>query len=176
LVTGISEGAVTVTVTTDDGGLTDAVVINVISPSSQFNWALSKPIVGTGTPDGANVPEQLVDDNTDTRWSVQDFPKSATVDLGQIIRINATEVTCYQDRAYQFNLVDNHEARYVRITVTGADVYTGPWVSLTELRVFGVEGGVTSVTNEFQKKVQLNPNPATSISIPECVDMCTDSL
>ena len=209
LVTGISEGAVTVTVTTDDGGLTDAVVINVISPSSQFNWALSKPIVGTGTPDGANVPEQLVDDNTDTRWSVQDFPKSATVDLGQIIRINATEVTCYQDRAYQFkiagsenengpfttfvhrsnnsspgtatapiiNLVDNHEARYVRITVTGADVYTGPWVSLTELRVFGVEGGVTSVTNEFQKKVQLNPNPATSmVTIMEAEEYHTVSI
>ena len=35
------------------------------------------------------------------------------------------------------NIVDNFTARYVRVTVSGADVYTGPWVSLTELRIFG---------------------------------------
>ena len=195
LVSGISSGQVTVTVTTEEGGFTDAIVVNVLDPSNGFNWALFRPVVGTGTPDGSNVVENLVDDNTGTRWSVQTFPQSATVDLGQIIRINATEVTCYQDRAYQFtiagsenengpfltfvnrsnnsspgtpatpilNAVDNHEARYVRLTVTGADLYTGPWVSLTELRVFGVEAGTTSVEALSQEKVQLNPNPATSI-------------
>ncbi len=208
LVTGISEGSVMVTVTTEDGELTDAVTIYVLPTFSQFNWALFKPIVGTGTPDGSNVPEQLVDDNTSTRWSVQEFPQSATVDLGENISIRGTEVTCYQDRAYHFiiegsvnengpyttfvdrsnnssagtpttpiiNTVNNFVARFVRITVTGADVYTGPWSSLTELRVFGVLETV-NVEEEFQRKVQLSPNPATSIvTIMDAEDYHTVSI
>ncbi|MFK7934092.1 MAG: polysaccharide lyase family 7 protein, partial [Saprospiraceae bacterium] len=195
LVTGISIGEVTITVTTAEGGFTDAIVLNILSPSAGINWALFKQVDGTGTADGSNIVENLVDDNTDTRWSVEEFPQSATVDLGEAIRINATEVTCYQDRAYQFiiegsltedgpyttfvdrsnnsspgtattpilDAVDNFEARYVRITVSGANVYTGPWVSLTELRVFGVQVNPTNTEDLLQGKVQLSPNPATSI-------------
>lgn len=169
LVTGVSLGTVTITVTTDEGGFTDTRIINVLAPSSEMNWALGQPITGTGTPDGANVPANLVDGNTDSRWSVQEFPKSATVDLGADITISQTEVICFEDRAYQFiiegaltengtyttivdrsnnstpgsatmpiiDAVEAVEARFVRITVSGADVYTGAWVSLAELRVFG---------------------------------------
>jgi len=197
LVTGISEGEVMITVTTDEGGFTDAILIKVLAPSSKFNWALFQPIVGTGFPDGANVPEMLVDDNTNTRWSVQEFPQSATVDLQGFIKITGTEVTCYENRAYQFiiegsidengpftnlvdrlnnsspgtattpiiNEVDSIEARFIRITVTDADVYDGAWTSLTELRVFG-EGerdSTLSVNDITINKVLLSPNPATSI-------------
>ncbi len=198
LVTGISEGTVMLTVTTEEGGLTDTALINVLAPSSKFNWALFQPIVGTGTADGSNVVANLVDDNTNTRWSVNGFPQSATVDLHGNITITQTEVTCYENRAYQYtiegaldengpytmiadrsnntstgtpstpiiNAVDSIVARFVRITVTGADVYTGPWVSLTELRVFG-EGErdpLLDVTDELQDIiVRLSPNPATSI-------------
>lgn len=201
LVTGVSVGEVMVTVTTEEGGFTDAVVVNVLPPPSEFNWALFKPIVGTGTPDGNNVVANLVDDNTDTRWSVQGFPQSATVDLQENIAINGTEVTCHQDRAYQFiiegsltengpyttivnrsnnssagtsatpitDVVNNIVARYVRITVSGAAVYTGPWVSLTELRVFG-ERNPTNVDDFANKKVVLSPNPATSIVTIEAAD------
>ncbi|MEQ8238362.1 MAG: Ig-like domain-containing protein, partial [Cyclobacteriaceae bacterium] len=98
-----------------------------------------------------------------------EFPQSATIDLGSDITIKQTEVTCHDDRAYQFiiegsltesgtyttivdrsnnstqgtviapiiDAVEDVEARFIRITVTGADGYTGPWVSLSELRVFG---------------------------------------
>ncbi len=61
------------------------------------------------------------------------------------------------------NSVDSIEARFVRITVTGADVYTGTWVSLTELRVFG-EGEQTysSVNDTAKKNVKISPNPATA--------------
>jgi len=195
LFTAVSEGEVNITVTTDEGGFTDSKMIKVLTPSSEFNWALNKPISGTGIPDGNNVEENLVDDSTGTRWSVNEFPQSATVDLLGDIKIVGTEVTCYEDRAYQFiiegaaningpfttlvdrsnniipgtdatpimNCIDSLEARYVRITVTGADVYTGQWVSLTELRVFGEGEQMYSSVNDIeQDKMLLSPNPATS--------------
>ncbi|WP_020567824.1 polysaccharide lyase family 7 protein [Neolewinella persica] len=196
LLTGVSEGVVTVTVTTAEGGFVDSGLVYVVTPSTEFNWALNQPIAGTGTPDGANTPDKLVDDNTNSRWSVQDFPQSATVDLWQDITITQIEVTCHESRAYQFivegaltadgpfttivdrsnnttpgaptapiiNIVDSIEARFVRITVLGADVYMGPWVSLTELRVFG-EGDerIVNTTEPLLNPMQLIPNPATSI-------------
>ncbi len=195
LVTGIAEGVATITVTTAEGGFTDSVVVNVVPQSSLVNWALFQPVVSTGTPDGANVVSNLVDDDTDTRWSVNGFPQSATVDLEDDILISGTEVTCYQDRAYQFiiegaltengpytmlvdrsdnssagtpttpitNLVDATLARFVRITVTGANEYTGPWVSLTELRVFGENTTSSTAEDLATNRVLLSPNPATSI-------------
>ncbi|MEL7160918.1 MAG: polysaccharide lyase family 7 protein, partial [Bacteroidota bacterium] len=191
--TGIATGTVTITVTTDEGGFVDSGIVHVVVPSTEFNWALNQPIVGTGTPDGSNVLANLVDDNTGSRWSVNGFPQSATVDLEDDITITQMEVTCYENRAYQFiievastedgpytpivdrsdnttpgtpaapiiDVIDSIEARFVRITVSGADVYTGPWVSLTELRVFG-EGGSVSVTEPLQNPIQLIPNPARS--------------
>ncbi len=169
LVTGVSKGTATITVTTDEGGFTDSIVINVTAPSTDFNWALNQIVSATGTPDGANVPANLVDGDVVSRWSVSDFPQLATVDLGAVITINQIEIICFEGRAYQYiiegaitesgtytiivdrsnntapgtattpiiNVVDGVAARYVKITVSGADVYTGPWVSLTELRVFG---------------------------------------
>ena len=196
LVTGIAEGQTTVIATTQEGAFTNSVVINVLAPSSKFNWALFQPITGTGIPDGSNVEENLVDDNTDTRWSVEEFPQSATVDLLGDIKITQTEVTCYQDRAYQFtiegasdlngpytmlvdrtnnatpgkatipiiNTVDSIEATFIRVTVLSADVYTGPWVSLTELRVFGEGERIYSDVDDVPlNKVVLSPNPANSI-------------
>ncbi|MEM7373395.1 MAG: polysaccharide lyase family 7 protein [Bacteroidota bacterium] len=200
LLTAIAEGLVTVTVTTDDGGFIDSKMIQVLTPSTEFNWALGQPVVGSATPDGNNDEAKLVDDDTNTRWSVKEYPQSATVDLQGDIKITQTEVSSYEDRAYQFliegaaneegpyttivdrsnnnipgtanapiiNEVDNVEARFVRISVSGADLYTGSWVSLTELRVFGE--GERTYTNEEEEEeeeeeiteVLLSPNPATS--------------
>jgi uncharacterized protein YjdB len=169
LVTGISVGTATITVITDEGGFNDTRVINVLAPSTGMNWALDQIITGTGTPDGGNVPANLVDGDVNSRWSVSDYPQSATVNLGADITVSQTEVICFEGRAYQYiiegaltengtyttivdrsnnstpgtastpiiDAVEDVVARYVRITVSGADVYTGPWVSLTELRVFG---------------------------------------
>ena len=201
--TAISEGTVKITVTSEEGGFSDSKIMQILTPSSEFNWALEKPIEGTSFPDGNNVPSNLVDDDSVTRWSVSDFPQSATVDLLGDIEITQIEVTCHEDRAYQFiiegasdfdgpyttivdrsnnrlpgtpvtpiiNSVDGVEARFVRITVLGADVYTGPWVSLTELKVFG-EGEETysdspivllSIEDVATKSVRLSPNPTTSV-------------
>jgi len=195
LLTAISEGLVRVNVTTDEGGFTDSKVIQVLAPSTKFNWALNQPITGTGIADGSNVLANLVDDNTTSRWSVQEFPKSATVDLEGDIKITQIEVTCYEDRAYQYivegamnengpfttivdrsdntipgtaiapiiNGVDSVEARFVRITVLDANVYSGSWISLTELRVFGEGERIsTSVDDLSPQSVLLTPNPASS--------------
>ena len=62
------------------------------------------------------------------------------------------------------NSMDGVTGRFVRVTVSSADVYTGPWISLTELRVFGEGERVsTSVSDFVFDKVILSPNPATSI-------------
>lgn len=196
LLNAISEGVVTVVVTSEEGGVSDSILIEVLTPSSEFNWALGQPIVGTGDADGNNVVENLVDDNTGTRWSVNGFPRSATVDLLGDIKITQTEVTCYEDRAYQFiiegaaneegpyetivqrsdnrlpgtdltpiiNSVDSIEARFVRITVVDAAEYTGDWVSLTELRIFGEGERIYSgLDEELGAQIRFFPNPVTSI-------------
>ena len=195
VLTAITEGIFTLKVTTNDGGFVDSQLIQVLTPSSEFNWALGQPIVGSAVPDGNNVEANLVDDDTNTRWSVNQYPQSATVDLEGNIKITQTEVTSYQDRAYQFiiegaldeagpyttlvdrsdnripgkvvapiiNSVDSVEARFIRITVSGAEVYTGAWISLTELRVFGEgERTFTGIEEEELTKFVLSPNPATS--------------
>lgn len=205
LLTAIAEGTVTLTVTTLDGGFVDTKTLEVIKRSSDFNWALEQPTEGTGTPDGNNVAENLVDDKANTRWSVNEYPQSVTVDLEGDINISQTEVASYENRAYQFiiegalneegpyttivdrsdntipgtftapiiNLVDGVKARYVRITVTGAADYTGTWVSLTEMRVFG-EGERTYTPEEGEgepvAELIFGPNPAESevtIKAPE---------
>jgi len=117
LFTAVTEGEVTITVTTNDGVFVDSKEIQVLAPSSEFNWALGQPATGTGVADGPNVTANIVDDNTGTRWSVNGFPQSAIVDLGESIPITQTEVTCFEDRAYQFTLevADNIDGPYTII-------------------------------------------------------------
>ncbi len=199
-----TEGVVTITVTTDDGEFVDSETIQILRPSTDFNWALAQSTYGGGAADGNNIADNLFDDDVNTRWSINGFPQSIIVDLGGFIEITQTEATCFEDRAYQFiiegslnidgpytaivdrsnnnipgvstapiiNSVDNVEARFVRVTVSGAANYTGPWVSLTELRIFGEgERTFTSVSQVANDKVQLYPNPATSIVTMEGADV-----
>ena len=175
LVTAQSVGSATVTVTTADGGFTDSSTITVTAPSSGTNLALTKTVTATGTADADNVPANLVDGSTATRWSSSGFPKSAVVDLGALFNVERTELVCYNDRAYQYvveaattsggtytqvadrsanttqgtassPIIDTFSpvnARYIRITVSGASEYSGSWVSLNEFRVFGATGQAT---------------------------------
>lgn len=193
--TGITEGEVTVTVTTDEGGFVDSKTLLILNPSTEFNFALRQTVAGTGESDGPNVVQNLVDDDDRSRWSVMPFPQSATVDLREEVIITRTEVVAFENRAYQFiiegaqelegpyttivdrlnnnmqgraaspiiNTVADFPARFVRITVMSADVYTGPWVSLTDLRIFGVGDRITSVDEVTRNQVLLTPNPASSI-------------
>jgi len=169
------------TVTVTGGSLTRTIAISQEGvsnpPSSGTNFALNKNITATGAADGNNVPTNIVDGSTNTRWSSSGFPKSFTIDLGAIYNIERTEMVCFNDRAYQFvtavatnvsgpfqqivdrganttpgavnnPIVDDFavvNARYVRVTVSGASGYTGPWASILEFRVFGELIGSTDV-------------------------------
>lgn len=194
LVTGVSAGSVTITVTTNDGSYTDTSTITVVEVSGGTNLALNKTVTATGTADGANVPANIVDGDPagSSRWSANGFPQSATIDLGAAFLLESTEIVCYNDRAYEYiievsnsasgpytEIVDRTsnttqgtasspivdvfssvEARYVRITISGAASYTGSWVSLTEVRVFG-----ESVDNTVNvTSVSLNPS-SVSLSV-----------
>ena len=127
LLTAISEGIVSVTVTSDEGGFVDSKMIQILNPSTEFNWALGQPTLGTGTPDGSNVEANLVDDSTGTRWSVQEFPQSVTVDLEGDIEITRTEVTCYEDRAYEF-------------IIEGAANLEGPYTTIVDRSMNRLQG------------------------------------
>ncbi|WP_345027177.1 Ig-like domain-containing protein, partial [Flavivirga jejuensis] len=178
-VTAIREGSAIITGTTDDGGFTDTMVVTVTdpSPSPDINLALNKSISGTGTAEVGNVVANLVDGFTSTRWAIDGFPQTATIDLDSIYTLGRTELVCYADRAYQYTVsvsstengpytqvIDRSEnttpgtiaspiidtfsdidARYVKITVTGANSYVGTWISLLEMRVFAGEGGSQTV-------------------------------
>ena len=104
LVTAVSEGTATITAKTDEGAYTASSIINVFNPTIVPNLALNKTIIGTGTPDGTNVPSNLVDGLTSTRWAVSGFPQTATIDLGEIYTLNRTELVAYSDRDYKYTV------------------------------------------------------------------------
>lgn len=56
------------------------------------------------------------------------------------------------------------DARYVKITVTGAADYTGAWASITEIRVFGDSGtNVNSFSITEGNFVSVYPQPSTAL-------------
>ena len=57
---------------------------------------------------------------------------------------------------------DETAARYVRITVSGAAEYDGPWTSIEELRVFGYERSTNNARVANQQTILLFPNPTTT--------------
>ena len=52
-------------------------------------------------------------------------------------------------------------ARYIRITFFGADVYTGQWTSIPEFRVYA-ESGSLGIDNTKLNKIKIFPNPFSS--------------
>ncbi|WP_202078998.1 glycoside hydrolase [Caldalkalibacillus salinus] len=127
------------------------------------NVALNKPVTATSEQSGNEV-EHMVDGQWDTRWSAQGYPQSAVIDLEQSYTIDKAELAPYQNRAYQYRIeastdgehyttiVDRTsnttggllltdgfspvDARYIKLTVTGAHRYTGDWVSIRDLRLY----------------------------------------
>ncbi|MDV7188024.1 polysaccharide lyase family 7 protein [Lutibacter sp. TH_r2] len=195
VITAVSEGSTTITVTSEEGSYTDTSIINVYNSALISNIALNKSISGTGTPDGDNVASNLVDGLTTTRWSVSGFPQSAIIDLGEIYSLERTELVTYSERDYQYtiaasstengtyttivdrsantspttelnpniNIFSSINGRFVKITVTGSETYTGDWISLLELRVFG-----TSISE--------TPNDSDNDGILDENDNCPNTL
>lgn len=189
-------------ITVTGGDITRQITVNqegeaeVTPPNnSGVNLALNKTVIATGTADGANVPANIVDNDTNTRWSSNGFPKSATIDLGKIYNLESTQVICYQNRAYQFTIAvaneesgpftqvvnrsnnstpgtptspitDNfsNEGRFIKVTITGAANYTGNWVSLTQVKVFGTEIDIETPTTNLPTPWQTNDIGAVEIT------------
>ncbi|MDO6760356.1 discoidin domain-containing protein [Tamlana sp. 2_MG-2023] len=174
----------------DDNGSTE--------PQESTNVALEKS-VSYSEEQSHNPAANLVDGDSDSRWSAEGYPEWVVVDLEGLYTINSTEVICFNDRAYQYtieastdgnnyteivdrtnnstggsnsnpiaNAFSEIDARYVRITITGADDYSGDWASIEELRVFGYASSATSKSGiskngeEATAAVKLWPNPAVN--------------
>ncbi|RIH62719.1 T9SS C-terminal target domain-containing protein, partial [Mariniphaga sediminis] len=158
-------------------GTTEGVVWSFTTESGSggaiSNLALFKPVTYSSQENDSSRAASNVVDSIDNdgalRWSASPMPQWVEVDLGQDYLLSKTELVCYLDRAYQFNVevkadgdstytqvvdrlsnmqpgsaanpitdtFDEAIGRYVRLTVTGAAVYTGTWASILEFRVFG---------------------------------------
>lgn len=129
----------------------------------------------------------------DSRWSANGFPQWVIIDYGASVPMTGIRLWTYQDRAYQFKVelsddldfsgdlvVDKLSntssyqpiaddfptvnARYAKISVTGASGYSGSWSSLTEFKVV-VDGElksgsiVTGFNNSTSETVNMYPNP-----------------
>lgn len=130
------------------------------------NLALNRPVQYSSQQAG-NEAVHLVDGSSDTRWAAEGYEQWVEIDLGEIREVERVEIVPFEDRAYQYKIetstdqvhytlaVDRSsntegkelltdvfapvQARYVRLTVTGAHQYDGGWVSLHEFRIFGSE-------------------------------------
>jgi poly(beta-D-mannuronate) lyase len=147
-----------------------------------------------------NAAANVIDENSDNRWSAEGYPQFLVVDLGAAFSINEVSITPHQERDYQFLLegsntpdgtfvtlvdatdnqaggssiersFDEQTYRYVKLTVTGAATYDGPWVSIIELAI-GCSG--TAVSNRNPAAVaaagiRLHPVPANNVLFVEGV-------
>ena len=140
------------------------------TPPPSTNVALNKTVTFSKQQVG-NEASHAVDGDLATRWSADIYPEWIQVDLGATYTVNRTEVCPTSDRAYKFKVevstngtsytqvVDRLnnttggavisdtftaiDARYVKLTVTGASGYTGVWISINEFRVFSAGGAPT---------------------------------
>jgi uncharacterized protein YxeA len=128
--------------------------------------ATNLPISGvTASGNDGNVPQNVLDNNLNTRWSSNGIGQFITADLGSTQNICSVDIAWYNGNARSYNFVIststdgstfttkltstssgttlNSEkyiipataARYVRVTVNGNTVNT--WASITELDIFG---------------------------------------
>lgn len=156
---------------------------NTATETTLVNLALNKAVTYSSQQAG-NEASRVVDGNGTTRWSAETYPQWVQVDLSQIYSINRIDLAPYMNRAYQYKIeastdgvsystvVDrtanttegplltdffsSTNARYVKLTVTGASNYTGGWVAINELKVYSaptiVSGGTYKIKHAASGK------------------------
>ena len=164
------------------------------SCSAGTNLSLNGTIVDfSAEQNNTNTVQNIIDDSTENRWSAQTFPQYATIDLGDEYNVNEISLATYLNRDYQFivdgsltsatsgfsTLVDarnntsdgtitetfsSQTVRYVRLTITGANNYTGPWSSISKFEI--ICAGTTSNKSILEQEENLFqvttfPNPYT---------------
>jgi poly(beta-D-mannuronate) lyase len=156
------------------------------------NVALQGEIADFSTEENAdNSVNNVIDANDNNRWSAEGFPQFLVIDLGAAYSIGQVSLVPHQERDYQFLLegsntlngtyatlvdaTDNQAGgrsidrtfaeqvyRFVKLTVTGAATYDGPWVSVSELKV-GCSGTAVSTRNPAAAAaIKLYPVPAAN--------------
>ncbi len=72
--------------------------------TEETNLALNKPATSSGNQYPNFPASYAVDGDNGTTWSTDadGYPQSLEVDLGDVYSINATELICFQGRAYKF--------------------------------------------------------------------------
>jgi rhamnogalacturonyl hydrolase YesR len=162
------------------------------------NITLNKPVSYSSQQQNPfNPASNAIDGNILTRWSAQVFPQWIEIDLQSNYRLTSSEIYPFEERAYQYRievknelpedyiiLVDNTdntqggvvfrdiyseiEARFIKLTVTGAHGYTGDWVSILEFRVFGYSSSAVTIMKKKTGRLhnyilqQNFPNPFNS--------------
>jgi F5/8 type C domain len=131
-------------------------------PSCAINLPITT-VAASGN-DG-NIPQNVLDNNLNTRWSSQGVGQFITADMGSNQKICSVDIAWYKgnNRAYNFVIststdgitftpkltsassgstvvsekytIESTIARYVRVTVNGNSA--NKWASITELDVFG---------------------------------------
>lgn len=142
--------------------------------------------------EGGNEVPGIVDGNPNTRWAAEGMPQTVIVDLEDVYSINEVGLTPYQNRAYQYKVetsLDGKDytfvvdrtgntdgasflkdefptvnARYVKLTATGAHGYTGGWVSFHEFRIYGTKFELDKVTLKAASQTVL-PEEHVSLSL-----------
>ena len=160
------------------------------------NIALQGEVVAFSAEQGeGNVAQNVIDANEGNRWSAEGFPQFLVIDLGAAFSISQISIVPHQERDYQFLLegsntlegtyatlvdaTDNQSGgssidrdfdeqvyRYVKLTVTGAATYTGPWVCISEVEI-GCSGTAVSTRNLAAAAIKLYPLPATDVLFVE---------
>ncbi|WP_242203555.1 BNR-4 repeat-containing protein [Aestuariivivens insulae] len=169
--------------------------ITVNSTSSETNLAINN-LFDFSKEQNGNKAVNAVDDDTNTYWAAKKYAQWIELDFGADKAITRSELVCLNDRAYQFTIeakpdggsystiVDRSNnttpgtvaapiedtfsttARYVKLTVTGAANYSGPWISIPEFRVFGTDTAAKSSSSKktsqnlaLDASVKVFPNP-----------------
>ena len=190
-VTAIAPGSAVITVTTTDGNYTAICSVNVNNVALNKTVIVSTEPQpenpGTSAVDGDHVTRWSA--QVFPQWLEVDFGALKNIDKTElvclqdrayqfIIEAKANSGDTYTqivDRSANTEggslinpITDTFtamDARYVRVTVTGANVYTGAWTSLQEFRVF--ESASSLSVNDLKfNKTKVYPNPfSTEISI-----------
>lgn len=134
---------------------------------AEVNWALGGSISEYSAQQNdseVHLAEDIIDGNTNTRWSAEGYPNYVVVDLGEPRAVSRAEIEPLESRAYQYKieasldgnnyflLAENEDntaqtsiiyeefsqvsARFVKLTVTGSGT-NNTWISINEFRVFG---------------------------------------
>ncbi|WP_282042388.1 chondroitinase-B domain-containing protein [Winogradskyella flava] len=205
LVTATGEGIAIITVTTDDGAFMDSASIEVLPPLSppdcvmDENLSLIATVVSFSDQQSTNPASNVIDGDSDNRWSAETFPQNMVIDLGASYYVGGINLYPYQGRDYQYlvegsstsstsdftTLVDRtsntagstvisdsfsfETVRYIRLTVTGAATYTGPWCSISDMEVVCAGANLSIPEDSLEAQIKIFPNPFNDelhLSIP----------